>query len=119
MIEIDLVLDEAGLLMVCAVEGHAQAGPKGGDVVCAAVSVLTKTALRVLSLQKGIRVQGNADRGVFRMEIEYGPQGRDFLFAAGTFLLEGFEAVAGEYPDHCTITITTERRGYYGSKTGR
>jgi hypothetical protein len=35
------------------------------------------------------------------------------------FLREGLEAVAAEYPDHCTVTITTERRGYYGSKTGR
>ncbi|MDR0629905.1 MAG: ribosomal-processing cysteine protease Prp [Treponema sp.] len=119
MIGIDLALDEAGLLVACGVQGHAQAGPKGNDVVCAAVSVLTKTALRVLSLQEGIRVQGGAERGVFQMELEYAPQGRDFLFAAGMFLREGLEAVAAEYPDHCTVTITTERRGYYGSKTGR
>ncbi|MDR2393593.1 MAG: ribosomal-processing cysteine protease Prp [Treponema sp.] len=119
MIGIDLALDEAGLLVACGVHGHAKAGPKGSDVVCAAVSVLTKTALRVLSLQEGIRVQGGAERGVFWMELEYTPQGRDFLFAVGMFLEEGLEAVAAEYPDHCMITITTERRGYYGSKTGR
>ncbi|MDR1986531.1 MAG: ribosomal-processing cysteine protease Prp [Treponema sp.] len=119
MIGIDLALDKAGLLVACGVQGHAQAGPKGNDVVCAAVSVLTKTALRVLSVQEGIRVQGGAARGVFWMELEYTPQGRDFLFAAGMFLKEGLEAVVAEYPDHCTITITTERRGYYGSKAGR
>ncbi|MDR2632862.1 MAG: ribosomal-processing cysteine protease Prp [Treponema sp.] len=120
MIGIDLALDEAGLLVGCGVQGHAKAGPKGSDVVCAAVSVLTKTALRVLSLQEGIQVQGCAEEpGVFWMELEYAPQERDFLFAIGMFLKEGLEAVATEYPNHCIITTTTEWRGYYGSKAGR
>ncbi|MDR1955369.1 MAG: ribosomal-processing cysteine protease Prp [Treponema sp.] len=119
MIEIDLALDEAGVLMACGVQGHAGAGPKGRDVVCAAVSVLTKTALGVLAVQEGIRVQGAAERGLWRMETEYTPEGRGFLFAIGVFLKEGLEAVSQEYPDQCRITITTKRRGLYGSKAGR
>ena len=109
MISIDAALDTAGLLRSCRVCGHAGAGPRGGDIVCAAVSVLTRTALRVLSRGEGITVRGTApERGMMRIEIEYTGQGKEFLSAAGAFLLEGLKSVAGEYPDYCTIHITGE-----------
>jgi hypothetical protein len=40
------------------------------------------------------------------MEIDYADSGKEFLSAAGTFLLEGLESVAGEYPDYCVMHIT-------------
>jgi uncharacterized protein YsxB (DUF464 family) len=106
MITIDAALDEAGLLRSCTVEGHAGAGSRGGDVVCAAVSVLARTALRVLSQGKGVTVRGAApDRGEFRMETDYTGEGREFLSSVGIFLLEGFQSVSEEYPEYCTIHI--------------
>jgi uncharacterized protein YsxB (DUF464 family) len=107
MIRISVILDKAGLLSRCEVRGHADAGPKGGDIVCAAVSVLTRTALTVLSARKDIVVRGEApERGVFLLETEApdGP-GRDFLAAAGTFLIEGLGSVAREYPKNCLLRI--------------
>jgi uncharacterized protein YsxB (DUF464 family) len=106
MITIDAALDEAGLLRSCTVKGHAEAGPKGGDIVCAAVSVLTRTALLALSQRKGITVLGEApERGVFSMKTDYTGEGKEFLTAAGTFLLKGLELVSREYPDYCTMQI--------------
>jgi uncharacterized protein YsxB (DUF464 family) len=111
MIEIDLALDEGGLLISCAVKGHAGAGPRGGDIVCAAVSVLTRTALRTLSACGGISVRGEApERGRFFLEAACSGEGRDFLAGAGTFLSEGLRSVAEEYPDYCRMTIHRERR---------
>ncbi|MDR2534808.1 MAG: ribosomal-processing cysteine protease Prp [Treponema sp.] len=111
MIKIDAIVDSEGLLKSCNVAGHAQAGPKGHDIVCAAVSALTMTSVRVLSNRAGIRVQGGAPkRGILWMKIEYTPEGKDFLFAAGTFLLEGLKSVSEDYPDHCKISIFIERR---------
>jgi uncharacterized protein YsxB (DUF464 family) len=119
MIEINATLDEAGLLRSCRVTGHGMAGPQGSDIVCAAVSVLTRTALRVLSGREGILVRGGApERGVLWMEMDYTPEGRDFLRGVGMFLQEGLASVATEYPTYCTMNIYTERRNYYGSKTG-
>jgi uncharacterized protein YsxB (DUF464 family) len=107
MIRIEAAVDEAGLLRSCRIHGHAGAGPRGGDIVCAAVSVLARTALRVLSRQEGITVRGEApERGVVRMEIDYAENGKDFLAAAGAFLVEGLESIAGEYPDYCVMRIT-------------
>ena len=103
MIEINAVLDEAGLLRSCTVTGHAI------HTVCGAVSILMKTALRVLFKREGIQTRGGASKpGVFWMNVDYTAEGRDFLFAAGTFLMEGLLSISQDYPDCCVITI--ERR---------
>ena len=112
MITIAVVLDESGLLKSCDVRGHAGAEKRGNDIVCAAVSVLIRTACSVLSNREGIAARNNAKRrGEFTLETEaQNKAGRDFLAAAGAFLIEGFGSVAGEYPKHCIMTITKERR---------
>ena len=109
MILADLVLDEAGLLRSCRVQGHAGAGSKGNDIVCAAVSVLTRTVVRVLSGKKGISIRGSIpEHGNFLMEADYNEESREFLAGAGAFLCEGLLSVAEEFPDKCKVNI--ERR---------
>ena len=115
MIEIEAVLDGNGVLRACKAFGHAGAGKAGTDIVCAAVSVLVRTALITLSGRKGITIQGGApERGQLWLETDYDAEGKDFLFAAGVFLIEGLKSVAQEYPQNCTLNITelniTERR---------
>ncbi|MDR3160841.1 MAG: ribosomal-processing cysteine protease Prp [Spirochaetaceae bacterium] len=112
MIRISAVLDEAGILRACTVTGHAGAGPWGEDVVCAAVSILTRTALRTLLDREGISVRGEntPERGIFQMELDYTGAGREFLAAVGLFLMEGLVSVCEDYPDYCVMTIHTERR---------
>ena len=110
MITITVVLDKTGLLRRCDVRGHAGAGKRGADIVCAAVSVLTRTALATLSGKEGICVRGGAPRrGEFNLETTaQNDTGRDFLAAVGAFLVEGLSSVALEYPENCCITITEE-----------
>jgi len=114
MIQADVVLDEAGLLKSCRVQGHGGAGKRGSDIVCAAVSVLSKTIIKVLSGREGVKLQGSIpEQGNFRMEVEYSPEGREFLAAAGAFLVEGLLSVSAEFPEYCKVTI--ERRNSYGT----
>ena len=114
MIQAELVLDEAGLLRSCRVSGHARAGKRGSDIVCAAVSVLTRTIIKVLSERKGITIRGNIpEQGNYFLETEYAPEGREFLSAAGTFLVEGLLSVSAEFPEHCKVIV--ERRNSYGA----
>ncbi|GHT74194.1 hypothetical protein FACS1894124_3720 [Spirochaetia bacterium] len=111
MIRIDAALDETGLLKSCCVTGHAMAGPKGSDVVCAAVSVLTRTAFRTLADREGITLKGGAlERGVFRMETAASAEARPFLAGAGAFLIEGLRSVAKQYPEYCNMHIYTDER---------
>ena len=106
MIKIDAVLDENGVLRECKAMGHAGAGKTGTDIVCAAVTVLMRTALTALSGRKGIKVQGGAPKpGQMWLEADYEAEGKEFLFSAGVFLLEGLKSVAQEYPKNCSISI--------------
>ena len=110
MIGIDVVLDGNGILCSCTVTGHANAGKTGTDIVCAAVSVLTRTLARVLSNRKGIIIRSSApEPGRLRLEIEYTAEGRNFLSAAGEFLVTGLASVADEFPGNCTLNITERR----------
>ena len=111
MIEIEAVLDDEGTLRACKATGHAGAGKAGTDIVCAAVSVLMRTALSVLSGREGITVRGGAPKsGHLWLEADFKAEGRDFLFAAGVFLLEGLKSVAQEFPKNCKLNIRTLRR---------
>jgi uncharacterized protein YsxB (DUF464 family) len=114
MIQADLVLDEAGLLSSCRISGHAGAGKQGGDIVCAAVSVLAKTVVQVLSGREGITIRGDIpDRGNFSMEAEYTASGREYLAGAGAFLIKGLISVQADFPENCKVNI--ERRNSYGT----
>jgi len=105
LIEIEAVLDEDGILRSCKASGHAGAGKTGSDIVCAAVSVLMRTAVRALSNREGVTVRYEApEPGLLFLEADY-TGGRDFLFAAGVFLIEGLASVAEEYPENCRLTI--------------
>jgi uncharacterized protein YsxB (DUF464 family) len=111
VIEIEARIDEAGILRVCKATGHAGAGKTGTDIVCAAVSVLMRTAIRVLSGKKGITIRGDAPNpGLVWLEADYTVEGRDFLSATGEFLITGLASVAEEFPGNCRLTIITERR---------
>ena len=106
MIIIKAVLDKNGILLSCKAAGHAGAGEKGTDIVCAAVSVLLRTAVRSLSGREGITIRCTApERGLLDFEAEYTAEGKDFLYAAGVFLIDGLSSVAEEYPEHCTLII--------------
>jgi hypothetical protein len=42
------------------------------------------------------------------MKTDYSEEGREFLAAAGAFLIEGLRSVSEDYPDYCDITIAEE-----------
>ena len=106
MIEIEALLEEDGTLKACKAVGHAGAGKTGNDIVCAAVSVLMRTALSVLSNKEGITVHGGApEKGQMWLEAGYTAEGKGFLFAAGVFLIEGLRSVAQEFPQNCKLSI--------------
>jgi len=109
VVEIEAVLDSGGILKSCRASGHSGAGKTGADIVCAAVTVLLRTALSVLSNREGISIKGSAPiPGELRLEADYKAEGKDFLFATGVFLIDGLKSVAQEYPKNCKLVIRTE-----------
>ena len=110
MINIEAVLEEDGTLRACRASGHAGAGKAGTDIVCAAVSVLMRTALSTLSEMEGITVRGGApEKGQLWLEADYSAEGKSFLFAVGVFLINGLKSVEKEFPDNCKLVINSWR----------
>jgi len=106
LIEIEAVLDKDGTLRACKALGHSGAAKAGNDIVCAAVSVLMRTALSVLSGRSGITVRGGApEKGHLWLEADYDAAGKDFLSAVGVFLIDGLKSVAQEFPKNCKLSI--------------
>lgn len=73
--------------------GHAGCGPKGGDIVCAAVSILVETLAR--SLPEG-DVQLGQGYGAFR----FAPGNPEVEFA-----LRGLGLLAESYPENVHLSI--------------
>jgi uncharacterized protein YsxB (DUF464 family) len=106
MIQIELAVDDRGIIRLCEARGHAGAGRQGADIVCAAVSVLVRSFLRATEGRRGIIVEADVHtEGFTRFRAVWTDEGRDFLFAAGEFLIEGLRSVAEEFPRHCSIRI--------------
>ncbi|MDR2543225.1 MAG: ribosomal-processing cysteine protease Prp [Treponema sp.] len=106
MIHIEAVVEDDGTLRACKASGHAGAGKAGSDIVCAAVSVLIRTAFKTLSGRKGITLNGGApEKGQMWLETGYEAEGKEFLSAVGVFLLEGLSSIAQEFPNNCKLTI--------------
>ena len=45
MTHIDVKRNRLGQIVTCYVRGHAEAGPYGEDIVCAAISMLSQTSI--------------------------------------------------------------------------
>lgn len=106
MISIAVFLNGEGIISSCKASGHARSAPSGGDVVCAAVSVLLRTFVRTMRSCAEISVDFSApERGEFSFSCDYSPAGREFLRIAGIFLIEGLRSVTEEYREYCSLLI--------------
>ena len=107
MTKIETILDKNDIIKSCRVKGHAGAGKTGTDIVCAAVSVLVRTAVSVLSNREGISIRYEVpEPGFFFFEADYTVEGKEFLFAVGEFLINGLRSVADEFPKYCKFIQT-------------
>jgi len=112
MITIEAVLDKDGILKKCTASGHAGGKRTENDIVCAAVSVLMRTAVHVLSGRKDITIRYKApEPGFLSMEADYKAEGKAFLSAIGEFVIDGLASVAEEYPKYCKLIFLQNSRG--------
>jgi uncharacterized protein YsxB (DUF464 family) len=106
VISIEVSLDREGVLYALRVCGHSHSGPRGSDIVCAAVSVLTRTFIQVVSSREGVSARFSApERGFLEFSAHYGEAGKNFLYCSGVFLLEGLKSLRDEYPEYCSLDI--------------
>ena len=93
-------VDRHGQFRSVTARGHAGLGAPGADPVCAAVTVLIRTAARVLAEDDRLIVNGRADRsGELSFSVRRsGIRGHRKLQSVSEFLRRGLEDVKAEYP---------------------
>lgn len=100
MTTITLVCGSDGALRSCRAEGHAGFAAKGYDIVCAAVTILMRTALQTLSETEGVVIHTDAtERGVISFEVVQAAEEKtERLVCMSEFLEHGFCSLQSEYP---------------------
>ncbi len=113
MISLRVQLHPGGLLAGFTASGHAGAGSKGEDIVCAAVTALLRTAGKVLSGEPGLTVDGwSPEPGVMRLVLEPPPEAkRDWVRGVTDTLLRGLADLAEEFPGRLKLKIDGSKRG--------
>ena len=108
MISVRIVTEKEGALLLAEAEGHAGMGGAAGDPVCAAVSVLFRTAASVLEAFVPTSSARTAGRGTLRLDAgDFPEESRDCLFYAAQFLSRGIASLAREFPD--AVSLNMER----------
>ncbi|MDR2006557.1 MAG: ribosomal-processing cysteine protease Prp [Acidaminococcales bacterium] len=86
-----------GRIVACEVTGHAGAGEKGQDIVCAAVSALTETALLGLGRYAGIRLDYEVSQQPALLFFTLKDAPNDKTDAILETMLLGLTEIAGTY----------------------
>ena len=88
------------------VAGHAGAGPRGQDLVCAALSMLTAT-LEAAAEAQAERLRPTVRRSPGRVQIRCRPEpdSRGLCRCVFETVFAGFTLLGGQYPDKVSITI--------------
>lgn len=85
-----------------SITGHADYGPKGKDIVCAAISTLTETLEE--SLHQPSLTDIEVVKGDGEVKIRYKNEPTDTAeLLIGSFFI-GCEGVAETYPDHVRVS---------------
>ena len=108
MITIQLVKGRS--FLACKAEGHALFDKKGQDIVCAAATILLRTAAQTLEKRPGISFSGEEPvkgRLAFEAKADKDSAKTELKFAAD-FLQKGFESLAKEFPQNVQLECNLE-----------
>ena len=83
-----------------SVTGHAEAGPEGQDIVCAAVSTLTQNLISSIEELTEDKISYSISPGM--VDIDYGELSEASKLLVDSFFL-GICRIANSYPEHVRI----------------
>jgi len=107
-----LSLDADGAVAAFSASGHADRGGRGTDIVCAAFTVLARTAYRSLEGLAGIELQGEArEPGSLSFSVRRPARDTETARGIAVFFETGLGDLAREYPDAVAVTIERDSEG--------
>ena len=83
-----------------SVTGHAEAGPEGQDIVCAAVSTLTQNLISSIEELTEDKISYSISPGM--VDIDYGELSEASRLLVDSFFL-GICGVANSYPEYVRV----------------
>ncbi|MBQ4330984.1 MAG: ribosomal-processing cysteine protease Prp [Spirochaetaceae bacterium] len=105
MMEVCLTCGRDGQFRSCCGKGHAGYAPTGCDIVCAAATVLLRTAAQVLLDTCGASVEVNAPvPGNLEFWVQDGIDDESRLIYTADFLRVGLQSLQVEYPQYVAFT---------------
>ncbi|MBO7122945.1 MAG: ribosomal-processing cysteine protease Prp [Treponema sp.] len=107
---ISVLLVNGRSLLRCEAEGHALFDKKGRDIVCAAATILLRTAAQTLSQRPGICFTSEEPvlgKIAFEARADKDSAITELKFAAD-FLQKGFESLAKEFPQNVQLECKLE-----------
>ena len=115
MTVITLFTGKNGVLKKCKANGHADFSKKGSDIVCSAVTILLRTALKTLSQSENVILNtAPSSRGSLAFSVDlkegktYSMETQIKLKTIADFLREGFVSLQKEFPDNVQFSENTE-----------
>ena len=107
MTEVVLVCGREGEFRRVSASGHASFAARGKDIVCAAETVLLRTALEVLQKSPELEVSFDAGkRG--HLSFQASGNSRERLCCVADFLREGLGELSKEYPGNISFREESE-----------
>jgi uncharacterized protein YsxB (DUF464 family) len=101
MIRVKIDRDSTGRIRGFEAKGHAGAGSKGKDIVCAAVSVLTDSVFLGLDKHLQRAMEWNADHGDISIRLKEKPD--ELTEAILATMVLGLTEIQKIYPDKLRI----------------
>ena len=101
MIRVRIERDSTGRIQGFEAKGHAGAGPRGNDIVCAAVSVLTDSVFLGLDRHLKREMEWDADSGDISVRLKDAPD--ELTEAILATLVLGLTEIQKIYPDKLRI----------------
>ncbi len=110
MIRVTVSSGGNGVLQEVSATGHSFAFASGENIVCAAATVLLRTAARLFEADPDIRIVGSAgSRGEFEFKVEVlDARKNEYTRAIGDYLKQGIADLQREFPNDCAL-ITEQR----------
>ena len=117
MTRVQLWRNKAAHSFSCKAAGHAGFASKGSDIVCAAETILLRTAMRVLE-ESGMCFSANETKRGFLEFMASVPSGSavdsesalvERLFCVADFLATGLKSLEVEYPLHIAVEELIEQ----------
>ncbi len=107
MTVVTLSCGKSGAFINCKANGHAGFSQRGSDIVCAAISVLLRTAMQVLSHDENVLLTADAsERGTLAFSAEVKTESLETeaqLKCIADFIRTGVSSVCKEYPEYVQL----------------